>query len=67
MSDLTYGVQCPSCKFAFRVKPEWASREGRCPQCKGPIVIPPPPATAGAAAPPIVHYREFLAAQASRR
>jgi Zn-dependent protease with chaperone function len=47
----TYGVQCPSCKFAFRVKPEWAGRTGRCPQCKGPIVIPPPPAAARAAAP----------------
>lgn len=51
MPDPTYGVQCPSCKFAFRVKPEWAGRKGRCPQCKGPIVIPPPPAAARAAAP----------------
>lgn len=52
MTDPTYGVQCPACKFAFKVKPEWAGRTGRCPQCKSPIVIPSPPAAPGA--PPMV-------------
>ncbi|MCX5655889.1 MAG: M48 family metallopeptidase [Planctomycetota bacterium] len=52
MTEPSYGIQCPACKFAFKVKPEWAGRTGRCPQCKGPIVIPSPPAAPGAA--PIV-------------
>lgn len=57
-------VKCPGCSASFKVKDENAGRRGKCPMCKGPVVVPavvdtvlmppPPKAAAPVAARPVV-------------